>query len=93
MSLYWRIFAINAVLMVGATLTLALSPATVSSTLLAREVVVLAFGLVLVLVLNLVLVRRTLDPLERLTEAMRSADLLAPRARLSRWAAVVRCWS
>jgi len=82
MSLYWRIFAINAVLLVGATLTLALSPATVSSDLLVREVVVLAFGLVLVLVLNFVLVRRTLDPLERLTEAMRRADLLAPRARL-----------
>ncbi|HET9739009.1 MAG TPA: HAMP domain-containing sensor histidine kinase [Solirubrobacteraceae bacterium] len=82
MSLYWRIFAINAVLLVAAALTLAISPATVSSELLVREVLVLAFGLALVLVLNFLLVRRTLDPLERLTEAMRRADLLAPRARL-----------
>ena len=83
MSLYWRIFAINAVLLVAAALTLAISPATVSAELLVREVLVLAFGLALVLVLNFLLVRRTLDPLERLTEAMRRADLLAPRARLA----------
>jgi two-component system sensor histidine kinase UhpB len=83
MSLYWRIFAINAVLLVAAALTLAISPATVSSELLVREVLVLGFGLALVLVLNFLLVRRTLDPLERLTEAMRRADLLAPRARLA----------
>ena len=82
MSLYWRIFIINAVLLTVATLALALTPATVSSDLLWHEVVVLTFGLILVLVLNLVLVRRTLDPLARLTEAMRGADLLAPRARL-----------
>jgi two-component system sensor histidine kinase UhpB len=82
-SLYWRIFAINAVLLIAATLTLALSPATVSSDLLVREVLVLTFGLLLVLILNFVLVRRTLDPLERLTGAMRDADLLAPRARLA----------
>lgn len=82
MSLYWRIFAINAGLLVAAALTLALSPATVSSDLLTREVLVLGFGVVLVLVLNFVLVRRTLDPLDRLTEAMRRAELLAPRARL-----------
>jgi two-component system sensor histidine kinase UhpB len=82
MSLYWRIFAINAGLLIAATLALAVSPATVSSDLPLREVLVLIFGVVLVLVLNLVLVRRTLDPLRRLTAAMRSADLLEPRARL-----------
>lgn len=82
LSLYWRIFAINAALLVAATLTLALSPATVSSDLPTREVVVLAAGVALVLVLNLVLLRRTLDPLKRLTNAMRTADLLAPRRRL-----------
>ena len=38
MSLYWRIFAINAGLVIAATLTLAMSPATVSSDLLTREV-------------------------------------------------------
>jgi two-component system, NarL family, sensor histidine kinase UhpB len=81
-SLYWRIFAINAALLVAAALALALSPATVSSDLLVREVVVLGCGIALVLVLNFLLVRRTLDPLERLTGAMRGADLLAPRAWL-----------
>jgi two-component system sensor histidine kinase UhpB len=83
MSLYWRVFAINACLLIAATLALAVSPATVSSDLLLREVLVLAFGVVLVLVLNFALVRRTLDPLRRLTSAMRSADLLEPRTRLA----------
>jgi two-component system, NarL family, sensor histidine kinase UhpB len=83
MSLYRRIFIINAALLVAAALTLALSPATVSPDLLVREVLVLGFGVMLVLVLNFVLVRRTLDPLKRLTEAMRRVDLLAPRARLA----------
>jgi two-component system sensor histidine kinase UhpB len=81
-SLFWRIFTINAALLVAAALTLAVSPATVSSQLLVREVIVLTSGLALVLVLNFLLIRRTLDPLERLTDAMRRADLLAPRARL-----------
>jgi two-component system sensor histidine kinase UhpB len=83
MSLYWRIFAINAGLLIASALTLAISPATVSSDLLAREVLVLILGVLLVLVLNFVLVRRTLDPLRRLAGAMRSADLLEPRTRLA----------
>jgi len=82
-SLYWRIFAINAALLGAATFALAVSPATVSSDLLLREVLILAVGVALVLVLNLVLVRRTLDPLERLTALMHRVDLAAPGARLA----------
>lgn len=82
MSLYWRVFVINAVLVGGATAALAISPATVSSELQAREVVVLVLGLALVLVLNFVLVRRTLVPIERLTRTMRRVDLLRPGMRL-----------
>jgi hypothetical protein len=44
-SLYWRIFVINAALLVAAAVTLAISPATVSSQLLVREVLVLGLGL------------------------------------------------
>jgi two-component system, NarL family, sensor histidine kinase UhpB len=82
MSLYWRFFVINAVLVGGATAALALSPATVSADLLLREVVVLAIGLALVLVLNFLLVRRTLVPLERLRQTMHRVDLLRPGRRL-----------
>jgi two-component system sensor histidine kinase UhpB len=82
-SLYWRVFIINAGLLIGATAVLALSPATVSSELLIREVVVLAVGVVLVLVFNFLLVRRSLDPLERLTALMRRVDLVRPGSRIS----------
>ena len=81
-SLFSRVFVINAALFVAATLALALSPATVSSELLVHEAVVLGVGVMLVLAVNLVLVRRTLRPLERLTTSMRTADLLRPRQRL-----------
>lgn len=83
-SLFWRVFVINAALLVVATLVLALSPATVSSELLVREVVVLAVGVVLVLALNWLLIHRTMRPLERLTESMRDVDLLRPGKRLPR---------
>jgi two-component system sensor histidine kinase UhpB len=73
---------INAALLVAATLALALSPATVSSELLLHEAVVLVIGLTSVLTLNLVLVRRTLEPLERLSRFMRDVDLLSSRQRL-----------
>jgi two-component system sensor histidine kinase UhpB len=81
-SLYWRIFAINAALLGAATVALAISPATVSSDLLLREVLVLAVGVALVLLLNLVLLRRTLDPLERLTALMHRVDPGEPGMRL-----------
>lgn len=82
MSLYWRVFVINATLFGAATVTLAVSPATVSSDLQPRELVVLVVGLALVLIFNLLLVRRTLDPLERLSRAMHGVDLLRPGNRL-----------
>ena len=83
-SLFWRVFVINAALLVVATLVLALSPATVSSELLIREVAVLAVGVVLLLAVNWLLIRRTIRPLERLAESMREVDLLRPPRRLSR---------
>ena len=82
MSLYWRVFIINAALVVAATAALAFSPATVSSKLLLHEVIVLVVGMALVLILNFLLVRRSLDPLERLTKLMRRVDLVRPGARI-----------
>jgi two-component system, NarL family, sensor histidine kinase UhpB len=82
-SLYWRIFAINAALWVAAALVLAFSPATISDDLLLREVIVLGVGVTLVLILNFLLVRRTLDPIERLTRVMRDVDLMRPGSRVT----------
>jgi two-component system sensor histidine kinase UhpB len=80
--LAWRIFAVNAVILVAAALALALSPATVSFPIALTEGAVLAVGLVGLLLMNLVLVRRSFAPLQRLTGLMHSVDLLKPGQRL-----------
>jgi len=78
----WRIFAVNAVLLIVAAVALALSPATVSFPIALTEGIVLAAGLVAILIVNLLLVRRSFAPLVRLTRLMRSVDLLTPGQRL-----------
>jgi two-component system, NarL family, sensor histidine kinase UhpB len=82
MPLAWRIFVANAAILVGAALALAISPATVSSPIHLTEVAVLAIGLVAILAVNLLLVRRSFAPLARLTRLMRKIDLLSPGQRL-----------
>jgi two-component system, NarL family, sensor histidine kinase UhpB len=61
---------------------LALSPATVSFPIALTEGVVLTVGLVAILIVNLLLVRRSFAPLERLARLMRSVDLLRPGQRV-----------
>ncbi|MFF4541065.1 sensor histidine kinase [Streptomyces aureus] len=80
MSLYWRIFLLNAVVLVAAALLL-LGPVTVSTPVLFGEAVVLIAGLVVMLIANAVLLRIGLAPLARLTGAMATADLLKPGNR------------
>jgi two-component system sensor histidine kinase UhpB len=81
-SLFWRVFLINAGLLVLAAVLLALSPATVSQELALVEAGVLAAGVVAVLVVNLLLLRRAFEPLERLARLMRRVDPLEPGRRL-----------
>ena len=82
-SLFSRVVAINAGVVVAAALVLALSPATVSPSLQVAEAVVLAVGTVLVISVNLLLLRRVFGPLEQLTALMRRIDPHAPGRRLS----------
>ncbi len=82
MSLFWRVFAINAAVLVGAVAVLALSPATVSSRINGGEVAVLGLGVAAVLAVNLLALRRVFGPLERLTALMRRVDPLAPGQRI-----------
>ena len=79
----WRIFAVNAVILVAAALALAFSPATVSFPIALTEGIVLTVGLVAILIVNLLLVRHAFAPLERLTRLMRSVDLLTPGQRVA----------
>ncbi|MEU1307033.1 histidine kinase [Streptomyces shenzhenensis] len=80
MPLFWRIFLLNAVVLVAAT-ALLLGPVTVSTPVLLTEAAILAVGLAAMLVANALLLRVSLAPLQRLTRAMTTADLLRPGRR------------
>jgi two-component system sensor histidine kinase UhpB len=82
-SLFARVVAINVSVLVGAALVLAFSPATVSTHVRIAEGVVLALGTLVVIAVNLLLVRRVFEPLERLTALMRRVDLRNPGRRLA----------
>ncbi|MFE7779216.1 HAMP domain-containing sensor histidine kinase [Streptomyces sp. NPDC057445] len=82
MSLFWRIFALNAVVLGSATALLLWAPVTVSVPVLLTEAVILVAGLVVMLVANAALLRIGLGPLERLTKLMTTVDLLRPGQRL-----------
>jgi len=81
LPLLWRVFAINAVLLVVATLLLALTPVTIHARIAIVEGLDLAVGLVVMLAANLLLLRHTLRPIDRLVERMRRIDLLQPGQR------------
>jgi two-component system sensor histidine kinase UhpB len=66
----------------AAVLALALSPVTVSDPVALQEAVVLVAGLTVLLIVNLVLFRRSFAPLSRLTQVMRTTDLLQPGRRI-----------
>ncbi|MFE1834496.1 HAMP domain-containing sensor histidine kinase [Streptomyces sviceus] len=82
MSLFWRIFALNAVVLGSATALLLWAPVTVSVPVVLTEAVILLAGLVVMLVANAALLRIGLAPLDRLTRLMTTVDLLRPGDRL-----------
>jgi two-component system, NarL family, sensor histidine kinase UhpB len=82
LPLLWRIFAINAALLVVATLLLALTPVEIHARIAIVEGLDLGIALVVMLAANLVLLRHTLQPIERLVERMRKIDLLQPGQRI-----------
>ncbi|CAL9276588.1 hypothetical protein SUDANB5_05109 [Streptomyces sp. SudanB5_2050] len=79
-SLFWRIFSLNAAGLVVAT-ALLLGPVTVSTPVLRHEALILLGGLVVLLAGNAAVLRIGLTPLQRLGRAMTTADLLVPGAR------------
>jgi two-component system, NarL family, sensor histidine kinase UhpB len=82
MSLFWRIFLLNAVVLISAAALLLLGPATVSTPFLPAEALIMAAGLVAMLVANGALLRIGLAPLGRLNRLMTTIDLLHPGTRL-----------
>ena len=82
LPLFWRVFATNAAAMLLAFAGLVFAPVTVSVPILAGELLVLAGGLGVLLLINLVLLRSAFRPLDELADAMRRHDPLAPGARV-----------
>jgi two-component system, NarL family, sensor histidine kinase UhpB len=83
LPLLWRIFAVNAALLVIAALLLALARGRIHESFAFLEGVDVAIVLVVMLGANFVLLRHILGPIERLVERMRSVDLLRPDQRLA----------
>jgi two-component system, NarL family, sensor histidine kinase UhpB len=81
-TLLARVFAVNAAVVVGATVLLVSTPATVSFPVAVTEATVLCLGLLGALAVNLVVLRRLFRPLVRLTGLMRQVDPLRPGTRL-----------
>ena len=80
-ALFWRQFLATGLVFVIATAVLVLSPATVSTPIVLRELAVLGVGLTLLLAVNAFLLRATLKPLDGLTALMQRVDLLRPGQR------------
>jgi two-component system sensor histidine kinase UhpB len=80
-SLVWRVFLVNAAVLLAASAVLLVTPVTVSSPAAAREVVAITAGLCLMLLLNLVLIRQAFVPLQRLAGDMQRFDPLQPGRR------------
>jgi two-component system sensor histidine kinase UhpB len=89
MPLLWKVFAGNAAVLLVATLTLVLSPATVSFPVALEELLVLTAGLSVMLALDVALLRHAFRPLRTLAAFVRGVDPLAPGQR-SRLAAADR---
>ncbi|MGH2947589.1 MAG: histidine kinase [Solirubrobacteraceae bacterium] len=80
--MFSRVVAVNAGVLMGAAVVLAVSPATVSSDLTFTEAAVLAVGTLLVIGVNVVLLHRVFGPLERLSSVMRAVEPPVPGARI-----------
>ena len=73
-SLLWRIFLVNAAIWVVALALLAFTPATVHRVATPQELVILGVGLVVMLAVDLLLLRRVLGPLRRLAALMGAVE-------------------
>lgn len=81
--LAWQLFLPNAAVLIIAAAALMLTPATVSSPLLLTEAVVVVAGLCALLIVNLLIIKRAVVPLEQLTRVMREVDPLQPGQRVA----------
>ena len=81
-SIFWRVFAVNAGLLAAIAVLLIVTPVTISAPIKLEQVLIIGFGLALTLAANALLLRRAVHPLEHLAERMGTVDLLRPGQRL-----------
>jgi two-component system sensor histidine kinase UhpB len=81
LSLFWRVFVTNAVVLGLAFAGLVAAPVRVSVPVAASEFVVLGAGLLALLTVSLLLLRPAFRPLDALAETMRRHDPLSPGTR------------
>jgi two-component system, NarL family, sensor histidine kinase UhpB len=81
LSLLWRVFAINACMLVVATLVLLFAPVTIHAPIKLVEAIILVAALIVMVTANLLLLRTAFAPLEQLVEHMPTIDLLRPGQR------------
>src|SRR5215217_7794052 len=82
LPLFWQVFGTNALVLVLAFFGLVFGQVTVSVPPHATELVVLAAGMLVMLAINLVLLRRAFMPLDHLADTMRRHDPLSPGRRV-----------
>ncbi|MEA2378682.1 MAG: two-component system, NarL family, sensor histidine kinase UhpB, partial [Thermoleophilaceae bacterium] len=82
MSLLTRVFLANGAVLAVITLLLLFSPIEISYPVTGTQSVILVTGFVVSLAINLLLLRRVVGPLRRLTSTMRSVMPLDPGRRL-----------
>jgi two-component system, NarL family, sensor histidine kinase UhpB len=82
MSLFWRVFAANAAILIVGTVVLVVYPGPLHEHRALVDLTVLAIALVVMVLVNGLLLRHLLRPLERLAARMESADVLRGGQRL-----------
>src|ERR1019366_8948834 len=76
MSLFWRVLAANAAILIAGTLVLLFAPGPLHKHTADLDVAALLIGLLIMVAVNGTLLRRLFVPLERLARRMQTADVL-----------------
>jgi two-component system, NarL family, sensor histidine kinase UhpB len=82
MSMFWRVFAANAAILIAGALILAFAPGPLHKHTAWIDLTALLIGLIAMLLANGLLLRHQFLPLERLAEQMESTDVLRGGQRL-----------
>ena len=83
LSVFWRVFAVNAGLLGVSAALLLFSPVEIDAPIRPTQALIVLVGLGVTEAANAYLLRRALAPLERLAQRMETVDLLRPGQRLA----------